>query len=584
MMQQEQASRSFFRNSGPSLRILIIVFSLSLVLESAFFFPTLGEINIWDEANYIQSGYLLLTEGQLPQLAGSPLSSIFYALTTLPVLHFRNFFVLSDAIGRIILFSLIFVSVALIATELKPYTNPWVMIGFVFIVPTASTMFLYPSDILFAGLAGLAFWQILSFYHHRKSNHLWWASGLMGLAALARAEGLILIGVLLIVTFLMVRKDKGWHRSLIAILVPFILLVGGFVLTYGIVTGDFNTGLSDRTYNNFESGQEGIYSQTGIYTPTISARLEAREAFGTPEENNNSVIKAILRNPGVYWQRLSRMGSVFSYFAVKAYGNKFILVFLWLGIRGVVELLRKKHLPLVIMCVLWFLPLGAGFLNTFFREGYFMMPFFVIFFLSSIGLTAIINHLDQRSEQIALAFSSLAVLAVGGLMQNTSMVFRNSLFIAGLGLVFLLSRSKPLAGTWRSTALWIMLAFALIIRGGYPSPELPVYGQNDVERSVYALQENFPAKSNVLAGAPANVWAARMNYFGINSYDIPDFSDEQAFYEWLRNQDVQAIYIDSNFPEYYQGYIKSLDGGLLKEIYTTPERDILIYSLIEGEL
>ncbi len=582
MKLQAKTSNPLFINTGLSFRIIIVIFLLSLVLESAFFFPSLGEINIWDEANYIQSGYLLLTEGKLPQLAGSPLSSVLYALTTFPVLHSRNFFMLSDAIGRILLFSLIFVSVALIAAELKPYTNAWVMFGLIFIVPVASTMFLYPSDVLFAGLAGLAFWQMLAFYRLRKTKYLWWASGLMGLATLARAEGLILIGVLLIFTFLVVRLEKGWHRSIIAILVPFIVLVGGFILTYGIVTGNFNTGLSDRTYNNFESGQEWIYSQTGIFTATISARLEAREAFGTPEENNNSVIKAIMKNPIVYWQRLKRMGFVFRDLAIKAYGNKFILIFLWLSIRGVIELLRKKHFPLVVLCLLWFLPLGVGFLNTFFREGYFMMPFFVIFFLSSIGLTAIIDHLDQRSEQIALALSSLAVLAVGGLMQNTSMVFRNGLFIAGLGLIFLLWRSKLLTENWRSTALWIILAMALVIRGGYPSPELPVYGKTDVERSVYTLQDNFPSKSNILAGAPANVWAARMIYFGINSYDIPDFSDAQDFYDWLKIQDVRGIYVDINFPEFYRSYVSELDGSLVNEIYATPERDIIIYNLSEG--
>jgi hypothetical protein len=578
-MMPEKATSPSSSKSRLSFSVLLFIFLLSLLLESAFFFPTLGQVNIWDEATYIHSGYLLLTEGKLPRLAGSPLSSVLYALTTLPVLHSRNFFVLSDAIGRIFLFTLIYVSVALIATELKPYTNPWVMVGLIFIVPVASTMFLYPSDILLSGLAGLAFWQILAFYRDRKEKHLWWASGLMGLAALARAEGLILIGVLLIGAILIVRKEKHWYRSVIAILVPFIVLVGGFVLTFGAVTGDFNTGLSDRTYNNFESGQEWIYSQTGIYTATISARLEAREAFGTPKENNNSVIRAILRNPTVYWDRLKRMGSVFSYFAIKAYGNKFMLIFLWLSIRGLVELVRKKYIPLVVMCLLWFLPWGAGFLNTFFREGYLIMPFFVIFTLSSIGLTAIISHLDKRSEQIALALSALAVLLLGGLVRNTSMLFRNGLFIAGLGLVFLLWRAKILSENWRSAGLWIVLAMALVIRGGYPSPVLPVYGQNDIERSVYALQDHFNPDSHVLAGAPANVWAARMQYYGINSYDIPDFADAQEFYDWLKIQDIRAIYVDAHFPDFYRGYVNELDGELLTEIYTTPERDILIYEL-----
>lgn len=568
---------------GFSLGVVIPIFLLQFALEFNYFFPTLGEINIWDEANYLQNGFRLLTQGQLPDLAGSPLSSVFYALMMLPVQHSRDFFVLADALGRMLLFALIFFSAYLIAKELKPYANPWVMLGFVFVVPVATTMYLFPSDVLFAGLAGLAFWQMLAFYRDRRRQHLWWASAFMGLGALTRAEGLLLMGVMAITVLVIVLPGKKWFRSLIAVLTPFLALVVGFVLVYGLATGDFSTGLSDRTYNNFESGQEGIYSQKGIFTPTISARLEAREAFGTPEENDNSVFKAIRRNPTVYWQRLRGSGRSFMNMAVKAYGNKFILIYLWLCIRGVVALIQKKHFPLVVMSVLWFAPLAVGFLNTFFREGYFMMPYFVVFALASVGLTAMLENMGSRTERIGMAVGGAAVLLVGGLLQNTSMLYRNGLFILGLGFAALLWLRRTSETDWRSHALWAILAMALIIRGGYPSPEIPQYGNTDVERSVYVLQESLPAQSGVLAGAPANIWAARMTYYGINSYDIPEFEGDEDFLEWMQAQGIKAVYMDVNFPEAFRPYVDSLTGEALQEIYTTPERDIRIYLLNEGE-
>jgi len=566
-----------------SLDIVVPVFFLTLILEMVHFFPNLQDINIWDEATYIYNGYLLLTTGHLPQLAGSPLSSVLYALTTLPVQHSRNFFVLSDAIGRILLFSFIFFSAYLVARELKPFANPWVMLGFVFIVPVASTMFLFPSDMLFAGFSGLAFWQMLAFYNHRKIKHLWWASALMGLGTLARAEGLILIGVMLIVALLIVFPDKKWYRYVMAVLIPFIVLVGGYILIYGAATGDFRTGLPERTYNNFESGQEGIYSQTGVFIPTISARLEAREAFGTPEENDNSVLKAISRNPRVYWQRLRRMGSVFLNMAIKAYGNKFILIYLWLSIRGIVALIRKNHFSLVLMGMLWFVPWGVGFLNTFIREGYFMMSYFVVFVFSSIGLTAIINNFGSKTERLGLVIGSLGVLLIGALLQNTSMLYRNGLFIFALGLFTILWLRGKLLSEWRVQAFWIIFAMALIMRGGYPSPELPSYGRTDVERSVYVLQDSLPVGSGVLAGAPANIWAARMTYYGINSYDIPEFINAEDFLDWMQVQGMDAVYVDQHFPQVYREYVNALIGDVLTEIYATPENDILIYQLAEGE-
>ena len=562
-----------------SLDIVIPVFLLNLVLEMNHFFPTLGEINVWDEATYIQVGYGLLTQGAWPRLASSPLSSVMYALSLWPVAGSQDFFMLGNAIARIFLFTLIFFSTYLIARALRPYGSPWLMLGILFIVPVASTMYLFPSDALFAGFSGLAFWQMLCFYTHRKRRHLWWASGFMGVGMLARAEGLILIGVMLIVVLVISIPKKGWPWDAIAVLLPFIIIVGSYVLFYGLSTGDFNTGLRERTFNNFESGHESVYSQTGVFSPTVSARLESNEVFGTAEENNYSVFRAIRRNPQVYFQRLRLQFPAFTNLAVKAYGNKFILVFIWLGVRGLVELFHKRHIPLAVMSLGWFLPLGVGFLNTFFREGYFMMPFFVTFVLVTVGLTAILQNYSKTSEKIGLAAASVLVLGVSLLLRNTSMFYRSALFIFGLGFLYLLRNHREFARNWLTNALWVLLALVLIIRGGYPSPELPAYGNTDLERSVYFLQEELSPGSRVLAGAPAAIWAARMRYSGINSFDIPEFENEDAFLAWMRASEFQAVYVDQYFPPTFRTMVENLAGEGLREGYTTPERDIVIYFL-----
>lgn len=564
-----------------SLDIVIPVYLLNLVLEMNHFFPTLGEINVWDEATYIQVGYRLLTQGIWPRLASSPLSSVMYALSLWPVAGSRDFFMLGNAITRIFLFTFIFFSTYLIARALRPYGSPWLMLGILFIVPVASTMYLFPSDALFAGFSGLAFWQMLSFYTHRKRRHLWWASGFMGVGMLARAEGLILLGVMLIVVLVISIPKRGWLRDAIAVLLPFALIVGGYVLVYGLSTGDFNTGLRERTFNNFESGHESVYSQTGVFSPTVSARLESNEVFGTAEENNTSVFRAISRNPQVYLQRLRLQFPAFANLAIKAYGNKFILVFIWLGVRGLVELIHKKHIPLLVMSLGWFLPLGVGFLNTFFREGYFMMPFFVVFALVTVGLTAILKNYSQRSEKIGLAAASVLVLGVSLLARNTSMLYRSALFIFGLGFLYLLRNHREFVRNWFANALWVLLALALIIRGGYPSPELPAYGNTDLERSVYFLQQELSPGSRVLAGAPAAIWAARMQYSGINSFDIPEFENENAFLAWMRASEIQAVYVDQYFPPTFRTMVEALAGDGLREVFATPERDIVIYLVNE---
>lgn len=567
-----------------SLDIVIPIFGLSFVLEMAHFFPDLRQINIWDEASYVFYGYQLLTSGQWVNLANSPLSSVLYALTILPVIHSPDFFVLSIAISRVILFTLIFWSVYLIARELKPYANPWVMVGLIFIVPVSTTMFLFPSDVLFAGLSGLAFWQMLAFYNHRDRKRLWWASGFMGLAMLARAEGLLLIGVMLVVTLYIVLPKRAWWQDVVALLIPFTVLVGGFVVFYGLTTGHFETGLADRTFYNFESGHEVIYSQTGIFTPTVSARLESRTAFGGPEENNYSVFRAIARNPEVYFTRLRHYVPSFLRYATKAYGNKFILIFLWLSIRGLTSLIKEKHYPLALMSALWFIPLGVSVRNTFIREGYFMMPFFVVFTLTSIGLTAMLKNVDRKSERVGFIAGSILVILVSVLARNTSMLYRSALFIFGLAFAYWVGRNINDRGRWQTQSLWLILVIVLIMRGGYPSPELPSYGGSHLEKSVYFLQDHFPIDSKVLAGAPANIWAARMTYYGINSYAIPEFADEKEFLVWVQVQGIDAVYVDQHFPDYFNTFVLALSGQGLDEVFATPARDIVIYEVSEHEL
>lgn len=159
------------------------------------------------------------------------------------------------------------------------------------------------------------------------------------------------------------------------------------------------------------------------------------------------------------------------------------------------------------------------------------------------------------------------------------MLYRNGLWIAGLGLVYLLWRQSGSHKAWGSSALWLLLALTLIIRGGYPSPVLPVYGQTPTEQAVAFLQENFPSQSNVLAGAPANVWAARMTYFGINSYDIPAFEDAEDFYNWLLLQDIGVVFMDQHFPSHYRQYVNTLAENQLIEVFSSPSGDILVYQV-----
>ena len=128
-----------------------------------------------------------------------------------------------------------------------------------------------------------------------------------------------------------------------AILLPFAILVGGYILGYGFLTGDFSLGTMERTYDNFESGQQIVFPGTGEFNPVIESRLEARRLFGTPEENDYSVFNDIRRNPQEYIRRVKAALIRVPQDLLQAYGIRFtVLLFVLVG-RGIFELIKRRE-------------------------------------------------------------------------------------------------------------------------------------------------------------------------------------------------------------------------------------------------
>ncbi len=160
---QEEISTDEPRSASPGPRFLyLLLYLVNLFLIHPAFLLTLDEINPFDEASYINSGRMLL-EGNLPSFAGNPLVDVFYALTYLPFWNSAFWLVQSAVLGRLLLFSLLWVSVYLVARQLARWAPPVLMVGLLLVTPLAVDMLRFPSDPLFAGLAGLSLWQLLRY-------------------------------------------------------------------------------------------------------------------------------------------------------------------------------------------------------------------------------------------------------------------------------------------------------------------------------------------------------------------------------------------------------------------------------------
>ena len=565
--------------------IALLFFLATLFLFYPQFFPSLDEINPFDESAYVNSGRMLLDKGTWPTYAGNPLMDVFYASTYLPYSNSPYWLVQSDALGRIILFSLLWLSAYLVARQLSRFFHQAIMLGLLLVVPLMTEMLRFPSDPLFAALAGFSLSQLLAYYNTSLTKHIWWSSAFMGLAALARNDGLVLFFILLACSLLLSLPRKQAGRALLATTVPFLLLVGGYVLVYGASTGQFELGTMKRTYDNFEAGQEAISGRNEEMSSTMAAKLEARRFFGTPQENNYSIFRAIRRNPQVYLQRLADTVKGLPIELLHAYGIRFAAVIFLLVLRGVIKLIREKEYALLAILCLWPAHLATGFLITIFREGHLQFPYYVVFALASIGLAAVLAvFIEGGKERFAWTILLVGLSVVSVLTDKLAIFYGSALFLGSLWLISFLKYHLLREKIQESypIALLILLCTGLIIHGNFPAPGIRALGVTAKEQAVVYMAEHLEPGSKVAAASPGPVWMAKMEYTSLIATDLPRDKSSEEFLAWMKKHNIQAVYVDhglyNNNPAMW-ALIRDQVGKGMKRVYSGDNGDIQVLFL-----
>lgn len=571
-------ARTFYLKLKPPP--VLLLFLTSLLLMYPLFFPRMSDINPYDESVYLHTGQQLLDKGTWANFAGNPLVDVLYALTYLPFRHSPYWMVQSCGFGRLVLFSLLWWSACLVAGQLASFAPPALVAGLLFTTPLASDMVHFPSDPLFASMAGFSLWQLLRFYHTRHARHLALASLFMGLAALARNDGLFLFLILVFLSLVLILQSSRKLFNLAAVLLPFTALVGGYILIYGLFTGNYDPGIMRRTYDNFEAGQEAVYGGTGEVNAVTEAKLAARQAFGTPQENGYSVFTAIRRNPRVYLQRLGMTVKNLPVQVLHAYGIRFAAILFLLALRGLVELARRKKYLLIAIALLWPLHLATGIAITLYREGHLLFPFYVVFALSAIGLAALLRNISDRRERLVWSGLLLALVVYGIFGNKLAIYYGSVVFLVAIWVIYLLKNRFPLERDARLAPVLILLLAGIIIRGGFPSPVLPQAGTEAREQASLYMAEHLLADTKVAAASPGPVWSAKMVFANLAATDFPHLKTPREFIEWMKAEDIQAVYVDHTLtfdnPATWD-LIKPLAGNGLQRVFSGEEGDIQVF-------
>lgn len=540
--------------------IALLIFLIQILFMLYRFMPTLQDINLWDEAIYINAGRELIN-GTLTPFEWNPFVAIFYAFTYLPFKSSPYWMMQSAAVGRVLLFGLMWLGSFLIAKRLSRLSYPLVMAGVLFSMTVLTDILDNPTDALFAAMSGFAFWKLITYYETREEKQLGWISCFLGLAALSRNDGLVLFVIFVVLSLLFLRSSVNKIKHLLYTALPFLIFVFGYFLIYGFVTGNFSLGTRERSYIAFEQGQAELYQENESCQQSFSrcAILEARELYGTPVDNNYSVFTAIRNNPGAMLERVVHSLKVLPELIYSAYGKRTAYMVFFLAIVGIFELARKRQFLLLGSLLIWTAYLGVYFL-TFFRAGYLQTPYFVVFVLAAIGVTSLVNSIISGRKEYLIWTVFLVILSVIGVYRSLNYLYFNTLVL--LGIIWagkLASRSRveeiPI------TLYLIFLAGGMIVRGAYNPPQIQIWGNIPEEQAIVFLQETFPEDSLVAAGAPGAVYAARMDYFEIGDLDGVVTSPEDL-YAQLSSLGVQAIYVDSFLSSRNSHIYELIDAGV----------------------
>ncbi|MCX6071586.1 MAG: hypothetical protein NTU91_12145 [Chloroflexi bacterium] len=529
------------RLSGDHLLVLaLVLLAAGLFLNQAEFVPNLRDLNMWDEAAWIQSGRAILA-GWLPTVGSSPLVSILYALTCLPFLDSPFWLVHSASLARLILYGLLWLCAYRIARRL-PTPAAAILLGMTFVSPLFTSLFRYPSDPLYSALAGLSLAEVLAFHANHNLRHAWGSSALVGLAALARNDGVLLALVLVPLLLLLAPKGRRW-RALVASVLPPVALIGGVILISGLQSGTFTLGTFERTYSNFEDGQQAVYEGTGERNRVVEARLEARRLFGTPEENHYSVWNAIRRNPVAYLARVRAFSIGLPSVFLEAYGKRFAAAFVVFAAAGFLTLVRRREYKLPVALVAFALPFLSVFVITIIRLSYPRLWWFSVYALAAIGLSELVGALGQW-PRVAVWSAVWGAVAVYGVADNKLAIYYTAaVMLTALWIGIILARRERASAA--AILLAVFLPAGLILHGSFPSPKIRQLGVAGDEQALLYLRDHFPPGTLVATGIPGVVQAAGMNPATLSSTDVPQFDDPAEVVRWMRVQDMQVVYVDA---------------------------------------
>jgi len=514
--------------------LVILLFIFNLVLVYSKLMPEFSEINPHDGAKYIESGRMLLIWGPR-QLSWGPIVALIYAPVHFLVGQSPDWFMIEAWVGNFLMFSLIWFSFYYLSRQVRHLVSPYIMIALMIVLSVFFPTLKNPSDAVFLFLSAFALGFLIKYSYSKEIKHLWVASTFVALGVFARVETIILLATLAIFGLVIGRKKYPVVKTLIICTVPTISLLIIFIAINMLVFGHPNLGIAEKSYDSLQWNQAAL---TG--GDLTQAYAESDLLFGTKEENQGSVIQAILKNPGAIvarvWVNIKNLPDAY----LKIFGRVQGFLLLFFCAWGLYELLKRKETLLWILLLAW--PLHALIVLIFLSDHFIPQVSYLFYLLAAIGVYSFYGKGTSLVHKAVLLFLSLGAVTVCILDDRPKLLMALTLFSLSLIIDLVIGTKVVLNNFLRIIPLILLLIIALAFGEPFNYVNKQI-GVSPIELAVKYLSSALPKQSNVLSLVPIPAVAAKMNHYDLGFTRTYEGSSDE-FMNFIQTFEIDAILLN----------------------------------------
>lgn len=560
------------RRIGWNWVVVALIFVSTFLLVSPKLMPTLHDLNPGDETKYIDSGRSLI-RGYTRGFEWSPLSSFFYAPIYLIVRNSANWFSWMAAIGRGLLFTLLWFSFYHLGKQFEPRFSRWIIPGAMLVSFSLLEILKNPSDALFAAMSCLAMARLVAYRNQASMRDIWLGSAFMGLAALSRNDGLFLLPTFFGLAVYLTWKREPAARVLAAILLPPLVLVGGYLARTGLTTGDWNLGTGGRGYTAYTWS---LWTNFGYAPEEVSALL------GPEVDRSQSFLQAIVQRPDLLLRQvrfnLGRLPAA----VLDAYGQRIAPPLFYLALVGGFSLWRRRKGFLLALLLFW--PLHSLiYLAFYLRPGFLLLDQFVVLAMAAVGADYICREVSEIPKRV-LVSAPLALLALfGALFGKLAFLVAGLIPLLALWTWWVASRSSEALLASGPNGLIALFIAGLVLRNGFPFPNYPQIGETPMDRAVQFLEEALPEGARIYSYEALPPLAAKMTHLEWSDLKS-SFHAGIDFCDLLREQRVQALFVTPDTTQKQQDLwdnIQMANGICLERAFVIDPGSLQVF-LVEG--